>query len=132
MENLHGARCVGHAELFDVGQNARDLGYASESERWDMCQLICRACPARGACWAWAKAVSTRARPGADGRLSDQPVQLSAAWPPCRGPLSAQDAPTPSADMAKPHCSSSHTVTMAEEGYTHLRPTGPHAFAWMA
>ena len=35
-------------------------------------------------------------------------------------------------DMSKAGPFKPHTVTMAEEGYTHLRPTGPHAFAWMA
>lgn len=35
-------------------------------------------------------------------------------------------------DMSKAALFKPLTVTMAEEGYTHLRPTGPHAFAWMA
>ena len=35
-------------------------------------------------------------------------------------------------DMSKAGLFKPHTVTMAEEGYRHLRPTGPHAFAWMA
>jgi creatinine amidohydrolase len=35
-------------------------------------------------------------------------------------------------DMGKAALFEPLTVTMAEEGYTHLRPTGPHGFAWMA
>lgn len=35
-------------------------------------------------------------------------------------------------DMSKAALFKPLTVTMAEEGYAHLRPTGPHAFAWMA
>lgn len=53
-ENLHGAKCVEYRDEFDPDKLATEIGYASESERWDMCQVVCRACPARGACWAWA------------------------------------------------------------------------------
>lgn len=35
-------------------------------------------------------------------------------------------------DMAKAATFTPLTVTMAEEGYAHLRPTGLHALAWMA
>lgn len=61
--NLHGARCVDYVGEFDVDQHAEDLGYRDERERWEFCQVVCRACPARASCWSWADGLTGHRKP---------------------------------------------------------------------
>lgn len=61
--NLHGARCVDYVGEFDVDQHAEDLGYADERERWEFCQVVCRACPARASCWSWSEGLNGHRKP---------------------------------------------------------------------
>lgn len=58
--DLRGARCVGHADLFDPDRTAKDLGFSDEDDRWAALCQMCVSCPSRGACWAW----SSRQREG--------------------------------------------------------------------
>ena len=62
-ENLRGAKCVDYRDEFDPDVPAADLGYADEAERWDMCNTVCRACPVRGECWAWASGLTVHRAP---------------------------------------------------------------------
>lgn len=61
--DLRGAKCVEYRDEFDPDLHARDIGYDDEADRWAIVQLVCRACPARGACWAWASELSGHRRP---------------------------------------------------------------------
>lgn len=67
--NLRGARCTEFPADFDPDRRAEDLGFATEGQRWQHCQVVCRACPARGECWAWATELPAQARPR--GPLAD-------------------------------------------------------------
>ncbi|WP_411815622.1 hypothetical protein [Gordonia sp. SND2] len=67
--DLRGAKCVEYRDEFDPDIRAADIGYDDESDRWAIVQMVCRACPARGACWEWSSELSHHARPR--GPLAD-------------------------------------------------------------
>ena len=52
LPNLAGATCVGSAELFDA--KGRDEEHESVRYRHTAAAELCRVCPARAACTAWA------------------------------------------------------------------------------
>lgn len=78
-ENLHGARCTEFPREFDPDVLAEDLGYEDEGERWQMVQTICRACPARGACWEWSRSLAWNRITGPTATAAANPFRLRAA-----------------------------------------------------
>lgn len=71
--DLRGARCVEYPNEFDKTLTAEEIGYADEGERWEMCNVVCRACPARGACWEWAQTLPDHWRAGM-GPIADSTI----------------------------------------------------------
>jgi hypothetical protein len=74
--DLHGAACVGRARLFDPGVRSADLGYLDDAARWDEIQRICRTCPVRGKCWAWANALPSGRVAGPTAASVVNPLQM--------------------------------------------------------
>lgn len=77
--DLRGARCTEYPREYDPDRTASELGYADEDERWQMVQTICRACPARGACWAWSSSLSRSRVTGPTATAAANPFRLRAA-----------------------------------------------------
>lgn len=54
-EDLGGAACRGLGPLFDPDRRAGELGFATERGRARAVEEMCRTCPVRARCWAWAR-----------------------------------------------------------------------------
>lgn len=77
--DLRGARCTTFPREFDPDVLAEDLGYEDEGERWQMVQTICRACPVRGGCWAWASSLAGNRVDGPLATATTNPFRLRRA-----------------------------------------------------